>query len=98
MAGRRQANIDLAETHGFAISQGLLRGIRHILEAGAHDGESFGRGERRAVARPGMVAVPMGDHGARDRHRRIDVKVSGLAVEAARRRIEPGARVQGVGH
>ena len=98
MTGRRQADIDLAETHGFAIGQRLLRGIRHILEAGAHDGERFGCGEGRAMARPGVIAVPMCDECARHRHGGIDIKVARFAVEAARRRIEPGARVQGVGH
>jgi hypothetical protein len=31
-----------------------------------------------ADGRAAHVAMAMGDHGARDRHRRIDVKVSGL--------------------
>ena len=86
-AGTR-LHIDVADPHAFAIFQRLLVGVGHILEAGAHDRQRFGRGERRPMAGPGMVAMAMGDHGARHGDGRIDIEVAGLAVEAARRRIE----------
>ena len=98
MTGRRQLDIHFADAHAFAILQRLLAGVRHAFEADAHDGERFRRGERFPMAGPGMVAMAMGDHRLRHGDGRIDIKVARLAVEAARRRIEPGARVQGVGH
>ena len=93
VAGRRELHIDVADPHAFAIFQRLLVGVGHVLEAGAHDRQRFGRGQRRTMAGPGMVAMAMGDHGARHRDGRVDIEVAGLAIEAARRRIEPGARI-----
>ena len=93
MAGRRQADVDVAETDGFAVGQRLLRGIRHILEAGAHDGERFGRGEGGTMARPGMITMSVRDECTRNRHGGIDIEVARLAVEAAGRRIEPRAGI-----
>ena len=86
-------HVDLADPHAFAIFQRLLVGVGHILEAGAHDGQRLGRGQRRAMAGPGMIAMAVGDHGARHGDGRIDIEVAGLAIEAARRRIEPGAGI-----
>ena len=97
MAGRHQAHLDVADLHALAVFQRLLRGVGHVLEAGAHDRQRLGRGQRAAMAGPGMVAMAMGDHGAGHRHGGVDIEVARLTIEAARRRIEPGARIQGVG-
>ena len=93
-----QFDIHFADPHAFAILQGLLAGVCHAVEAGAHYGQRFRRGERFAMAGASVVAMAMGDHRPRHGDGRIDVKVSGLAVEAARRRVEPGARIDCVGH
>jgi hypothetical protein len=37
-----------------------------------------------------MIAMAMGDHGARHGDRRIDIEIAGFAVEAAGRGIKPG--------
>ncbi len=97
VSGGGQLDIHFANPHAFAILQGLLAGVRHAFEACTHDGERFRCGERLAMARAGMVAMAMGDHRPRHGDRRIDVEVARLAVEAARRRIEPGARIEGTG-
>src|SRR5689334_22635455 len=59
VAGRNQAYLDLADPHAFAVSQGLLLGVGHILETRPHDGERLGGGKRMAVARSGVVAMAM---------------------------------------
>ncbi len=97
MTGRHQACVDIADFHGLAVFQGLLTGIGHVLEAGAHDGERFGRGECAPMAGSGMVAMAVGDEGAGNRHGGVDIEVAGLTIEAARRGVEPRARIQGVG-
>src|SRR5689334_15493843 len=93
VAGRNQAHLDLAGPHAFAVSQGLLLGADHILETRPHDGECLGGGQRMAVARPGVVAMAMGDDRPRYGDRRIDVKVAGYAIESARCRMKPGAGI-----
>jgi hypothetical protein len=93
VAGRREAHIDLADPYAFAIFQRLLVGIGHILEACAHDRQRFGSGQCRTMAGPRMVAMAVRDHGARHGDGRIDIEIAGLAIEAARRRIEPGAGI-----
>jgi hypothetical protein len=97
VTGGHEAHRDAADGDAFAVFQRLLAGIRHVLEAGAHDRQGFRRGERAAMARPGVIAVAVGDHGAAHRHGGVDIEIAGLTIEAARRRVEPGARVERVG-
>jgi len=81
-AGTRLTS-NVAHLDAVTIWQRLLAGVRHVLEAVAHDGQRLGRGERAPVARPGMVAMAVGDDGAgtatRGRHRNRR-----LTIEAAR--------------
>lgn len=95
MTSRDEAYLDLADVHAFAVFQRLLLRVGHVLEAHTHDGECLGRGERLAVAGPGMVAMTMGDHRPRYGNGRIDVKISGRAIKTARRRVEPRSGVRG---
>ena len=46
----------------------------------------FPRGEHGAMARAGMVAMAMGNHGLVDRTRRIDMETAERAVHPALRR------------
>ena len=89
MTGRREADLDLADAHALAVLQRLLVGVGHVLETRPHDRERLRRGQRPAVARPRMIAMPVRDHRARHGEGRIDIEVAGLAIEAARRGIEP---------
>jgi len=66
MAGRHEAHRDVADLDAVAVLERLLGGVGHVLEAGAHDGQRLGRGERILVARPGMIAMAVGNHGATD--------------------------------
>ncbi len=97
VAGRREADLDVADPHALAVFQRLLVGIGHVLETRAHDRQRFGRGQRLAMARPRMVAVAMRDHRARHGEGRIDIEIARFAIEAARRRIEPRTGIQGLG-
>ncbi len=66
------------------------RGLR--AEAGAHDRRRRGRGHHRGMARAGMIAVSVRDHGAVDRPVRIDVEIARHAVEPAAGLLQPPLR------
>ena len=95
-AGTR-LDLDVADPHAFAILQRLLAGVGHVLEAGAHDRQRLGRGQRRAMAGPGMVAMAVGDHGARspprpDRRRSRPARSRGRAASDRARSEDRGCR------
>ena len=94
MTGRRQADIDLSQADGLAVGQRLLRRPGHVLEARAHDGQRLRRGQRRAMAGSGVVAMSMRDQCTIHRHGRVDIEVARFAIKPAGRRIEPGPRIQ----
>jgi len=55
-----------------------------IAIAQAHHVERLLRGQHRTMARPGVVGMAMGDHGALHRPDRVDVEAAGLASQTGR--------------
>ena len=86
MAGGMECDPNVAETNSLAVGDGLCAAGEIIAIAQPHDVERFLGGQHRAVARPGVVGMAMGDDGALDRPDRIDMKAAGLAAQARRRR------------
>src|SRR4051812_23989641 len=86
VAGRMERQLGAAQSERLA---GLchLRGTGEIVAvAEPHQVERLLRGQHRAVARPRVVGVAVGDHGLVDRTRRIDMETADLAAHAGRRR------------
>ena len=59
---------------------------KFVAVAQPHQVERLLRRQHRAVARPRMVGMAVGDHGLVDRPRRVDMEAAGLAAQAGRRR------------
>src|SRR5216683_1638192 len=73
---------DVAESYRFAIGDGLRSAGEIIAVAQPHHVEGLLRGQHRAMARPGMVGMAVGDHGALDRPYRIDVEAPRFAAQS----------------
>ena len=82
MAGGMKFDPDVAELDLLAIGDGLRAAGEIVAVAQPHHVERFLRGQHRAMARPGMVGMAMGDHGPLDRPHRVDMEAAGLAAQA----------------
>ena len=85
MAGGMKRHFDVAKAQALAISQRLCRAGEIFAETKAHDVQRLSRRQHRAMTGAGVIGMGVGDHGARDRPRRIDMKISGRAVKPCRR-------------
>jgi hypothetical protein len=91
VAGRQEAQIDIADAQGFAVAERLLSiAGTPGPHAHGHDGQRLCRGENGGVAWPGVVGVSVGDDGPRDGTRRVDEEVAGPAIEPLSSNAEPG--------
>src|SRR6516225_9287752 len=90
MTRRHQSQAHFADQQDLAAGERLQDAARPLAIARLHDRDRLGRRQHLLVAGASVVAVPMGDDGARPRPRRIDVEVARLAVEPGRRRHDPG--------
>ena len=81
MARRDQADSDFADREWLTIGQGLQLTAGRIAITHRHYCQRFRRGEDVCVVGTRVVGVPVCDDGARDRAKRVDVKIAGLAVE-----------------
>src|ERR1700751_4216555 len=82
MAGWMEFDSDVAEPDFFTVSNRLRAARKIVTIAQPHHVERLLRGENRAMARPGVVGMAVGDNGALDRANRIDMKAAGLAAKA----------------
>jgi hypothetical protein len=90
VAGGEELHPDAVDRDWFAIVERLQRTSGQLAVTGLHDGDCAGRCEHALVARPGVVAVPVRDDGARHREQGIDMEAAGLAIESGRRCLDPG--------
>ena len=81
VAGRHETHRHIAGCQRLAIGKRLQRAAGRLAVALLHDRDRARCSEHPLVTRPGVITVPMGDHGARHRVDRVDVKIAGLAVE-----------------
>src|ERR1700737_1616791 len=72
---------DVAEFYLFAIGDDLRSAGEIVAVAQPHHVEGFLRRQPPALARPGMVGMGVGDHGALDRPYRIDMEAPGFAAQ-----------------
>ena len=86
MAGGMKSDGDVAEFYLFAIGNGLRAAGKMVAVAQPHHVERLLGGQHRAMTRPGMVGMAVGDDGALDRPHRIDVEAAGLAGQAGSHR------------
>ena len=90
VAGGEEAHPDPVDRDGFAIVERLQRTSGQLAVTRLHDRDRAGCREHALVARPGVVAVPVRDDGARHREQRVDMEAAGLAIEPGRRCLDPG--------
>jgi hypothetical protein len=89
VAGRCEADLDIAESQGLAVARRLQLSAGILAVTRAHDRERpLGR-EHARIPRPGMVAVAMRDHRPGRGSRGIDEEVAGFDVEPLRGRPNP---------
>ena len=81
MACGMKLDRDVAELYPFAIGDGLRAARKIIAVAQPHHVERLLRGQHRAMARPGVVGMAVGDHGALDRPHRVDMEAAWLAAQ-----------------
>ncbi len=86
MAGRMERHLGAAQGECLARLCHLRGSGEIVAVAQPHQVERLLRGQHRAMARPGVIGVAVGDHGLVDRPRRIDMEAAGLAAHARRRR------------
>ena len=97
VAGGEETHPDPVDCDGLAIVDRLERTSGQLAVTRLHDSDGARRREHALVARPGVVAVPVRDDGARHREQRVDMKAAGLAIEPGRGRLDPGFRARGGG-
>src|SRR5216683_2207807 len=73
---------DVAEFYRFAVANRLRAAGEMIAVAQPHHVEGLLSSQHRAMARPGMVGMAVGDHGALDRPYRIDVEAPWFAAQS----------------
>src|SRR5450631_2310947 len=81
MAGRMKFYADVAKPEFLAIGDGLGAPGKIVAVAQPHHVERLLGCQHRAVARPGVVGMAVGDHGALDRARGVNMEAAGLAAE-----------------
>ena len=86
MARRVEADGGVAHAERTIRRLPLAREILAIADR--HDLQRLARGKDRAVPRPGMIAMAMGDQRAMHRADRVDVEITGRAVETGRSRVQ----------
>ena len=82
MPGRRQTHLDPVAADGLAIGQRPHRPGVVLPEPGLHDRQGLVGGQDQLMARPGVVGMAMGDHGAGHGTHRINVEIPRRAIEA----------------
>ena len=85
MAGRMQADHNLAERHPLAIGDRLRRAREMFAIAQAHDPKRLRGGEHRAMACARVIGLAMGDERPLHRPQGIDMKIACAAIEPRRR-------------
>ncbi len=73
---------DVAESYRFAIANGLRRAGEMVAVTQPHHVERLLRRQHRAMARPRVVGMAVGNDGALDRPHRIDMEAAGFAAQA----------------
>ena len=81
MPGRMQGHVDAAEPQGLAIGQSLRRAGEVLAHAKPHDIQRLLCRQHRAMAGARVIGMAVGDDGARDRTRRIDMEIAGRATK-----------------
>ncbi|GBH19497.1 Glycine cleavage system T protein [Pseudomonas syringae pv. actinidiae] len=79
MPGRMQAEFYPVVGNGFAVFEGLQ--IDVLPEARPQNTLSTGRRQVMLIASTGMIAVRMSNHRTLDRTPRVDIKITGWAVQ-----------------
>ncbi len=82
MAGGMEFDFDVAEPDFLAIADRLRRAGKIVAIAQPHHVERLLGGQHRAMAGPGVVGMPVGDHGTLDGAHRVDMETARLAAQA----------------
>ena len=100
VAGGMEAHIRVADAELLAIADRLRAAGEIGAVAQPHQVERLRRREHRAMARPRMVGMAVGDQRPLDRAHGIDVEAAAPGVEAGRRRTQKflGAHVWKIWH
>ncbi len=97
VAGGEETHPDPVDRDGLAIVERLQRTSGQFAVTQLHDRDRGRCRQHALVARPGVIAVPVRDDGARHRDQRVDMEAARLAIEPGRRRFDPslGLRSEG---